>query len=704
MFAILAHIRPLDLRTNTRVDVRVASTSGSAFQGLGGFAWESAITRRPKASIELFSIDLTPGTKTAQADFEISLAHIFDVDTTSLHWAGAPVTIYRADDLRWPAVIEFDGVVTEDKPDLEEDKFTLNCQALLQYDKPLLTKEFGDTDLEFDADKRTELLPAGFGVCLNVEPKLFDSIRYIYMLDGYGNLQSVEWTGEGLSSLGPVYSDYPTYDDLKAALDGAQVPPGRWATCIAEGLIALGAPPQGVITCHATFGFGMTGAMIRRIVAAHALVAPEKTEDASFTALDTAVPYPIHYWTADQVEVKTLVEALAAGCNASPIVTMQGKLAVLRPFGGAQIGEFIRNGYSEPAVTKWASNGTITPSWRIAARVARPIRVMTTDEINYVDDLIDRGLYDPDQTYRQGNIVWLRDKSQWLYINETADKGHAPPEGTLGDAYWTQMAPAQDAQDLKYADGQYIEDLQPAEAGAQISRNINVAETSLKFTFGPSNILVPGQLPKTVRATLTEANYDVTIISSWSISTTGGVTATIDNTPSSPTRGQITITGVTADGTIVVTAMRGESTPSATISITTQGSLADESVVTTPFVADDAITDVKQGANGSTITGTGAYVDVVSLSLPLAYDGSAILTAVVAQTFNSGAQPWGVRLLIDGVVVNTITGNSVQVAVPISTAGVVAAGSHTMTLQWMGDSTMQLNAGGSSLVVLRRYK
>ncbi|MET0373945.1 MAG: hypothetical protein ABW128_06770 [Rhizorhabdus sp.] len=590
MFAVLAHIRPLNLKTNTRVDVRVASSATPAAHGLGGFTWESAMTRRPKGVVELFAMDLTAGTQVAAADFEINLAEIQELDASALHWKGAPVTIYRADSLTWPAPVEFDGYVLTPGRDLEKDTLTLSCRTALRYDKPLLTREMADSGFTFDADRRTVLLPAGFGECRNLEPVLVDANRSIYMLDGYGNLLNVWWTGEGLSSLGPNLQNFGTYAEMVTAIDAGAVPPGRWATCTGAGLICLGAPPAGVITCHAQFGYGMTGAMIRRIVVDHAGVSLSSLEDSSFTALDNAVPYPIHYWTDEQQQVDQLAEQLAAGCNASPIVTLQGKLALVRPFGGDLVGTFRRYGFSEPAVTDWKTNDTVTPFWRVVTRVARPIRVMDFGEIQFEDDLVDRGLYDNAETYRSGNIVWLRNKSQWLYRYDIPTAGHAPPDGTAGDIYWRLLAPSPDASDIHYLDGQTLEVLQPEEANAQITRVINVSVPEISFTFDDAGNLVNGQVPYTIRASVSAANYDVTLTSDWSISPSAGITAEIDNSPSSPNRGEIRILALTGAGTIEVHALSGNVALSTTIKVNKKGALADKSLADTADIVVGAVT------------------------------------------------------------------------------------------------------------------
>jgi hypothetical protein len=129
-----------------------------------------------------------------------------------------------------------------------------------------------------------------------------------------------------------------------------------------------------------------------------------------------------------------------------------------------------RMGRVEPRVTNWRSAAPIAPVWRIKARVARPANVLSFDQVNYVDDLIDRGLYSSLETYRAGHIVWMADGSQWLYINEIPASGQAIPVGTDGNAYWQRMQPAMDASSIRYLDGRTVQELQPVNPGA--TRNV----------------------------------------------------------------------------------------------------------------------------------------------------------------------------------------------------------------------------------------
>lgn len=674
MIAILAHIRPLDRATNTRVDVYVASTPGPAYQGLGGFVWESAITRRPRASIELFAIDLAPGTRVAQADFEIDLGQIQEVNTFDLHWKGAPVTIYRADDQTWPAPIEFDGIVTDPRRNLDTNVMTLVCAVKLKYDKPLLTKGFDETDLEFDADKRTNLLPAGFGICLNIQPVLFDSIRNFYMIDGYGNLTSVDWLGEGLSTLGPPQANYADYTTLKAAYDAGDVTPGRWVTCLSEGIIALGAPPVGIITCHATLGYGMTGALIRRAVVDHAEVDLAMVETASLDALDVAVPYPIHYWTADQVQVNDLVEALAAACNASPIITMQGKLAVLRPFGGTLIGEFVRKGFSEPAVTNWKTQDTVTPYWRLTARAGRPVRVMALDEINYEDALIDRGLYKNDETYRIGHVVWLRNKSQWLYINATPGAGHAPPDGTLGDEYWQRMAPAPDANDLQYTAAQTI-----GGAIAQVEARTK-AFWQIELDVGESG----ADAFVTVRAEQEDGEGGTVVTSSVSI---GAREFLIFN----PVDGEFKKAFEVSGGNVRIYG-----------NLQLDGSVTTNNLVANAVSLGDTVTlsSPLYGSGTSTWNTAVTYNFTVPATGGIDWGFLALVTA--SQGFPSGDKTWNMRILSDGVQLVSSGGEKTSDTVAMSARVIWGPGAHSIVVEHKADSSVRLDQLTLSIIGLKR--
>lgn len=447
MQAVAIHIRPLLAGTTTRVDIRVADGPNADAFALMGQEWEPAINRRPALSQELMSPDLDGRVQAGRAAFEILLGAIHSQQfPATLIWRGAPVEIFgEASEQDAGAAPDFTGTITGARLDNDFNVLSLDAEvSTTLMDVNYLTLEFdGSGGLGGDAAKRGTLRPAGMGVCKNCEPVWFDETRNIGQIDGYGNLISVQGCYEGRSSLGAAVGDYATYALLAAAIDAHTVPPGRWATCIAQGLIGLGAPPAGRPTVDATFGTNRPGAMMRRILETHAGIDPGVIITADFNALDATVNRPVHYWTKDQRNVKDLVERIAGSCNATPVVTFQGKITVTRGIGGANAGTINRDGSTDPRVLNWRAAEADAPWWQLKARAARPGVVMSRDEINYIDTIVDRGLYNAATVYRAGNLVWLADKSSWLYTNLTPGSGNAPPAAgafPAANAWWTQQS------------------------------------------------------------------------------------------------------------------------------------------------------------------------------------------------------------------------------------------------------------------------
>lgn len=438
MTPVLIHVRPQHPATLTRYDVRCADGPSAQVYGLGGLVWEPAILQRPLRSIELFTPAMDGRVQAGTARFALMLNAVTNlpIDPMTLYWKGAPVKIWSAPDLSLErASLPFDGYVTGAKPDIDARSIVIDVAVSTNFlDKPLLTLEFtGGGDFLGDVGKRGTLKPAGFGIVPNIEPVWFDETDNIGMIDGYGNTITVTGLFEGRSSLGPSMGDYPSYAALKTAISGGTIIRGRWATSIADGCIGLGAPPAGVITADAVFGTDRPGAMMRRWIEAHAGVATGSIDTIAFSALDIAVPRPVHYWTSQQRQVIELLQAMAGSCNASPIVTLQRKVTVKRAVLSSPVATFDRSGGIEPRVINWRSVDSDPPWARLKARTARPGRVLDLVEINYEDDLIDLGDYDNAKTYRQGNIVYQPSNgNRFLYINATPSIGNAPPNTT----YW----------------------------------------------------------------------------------------------------------------------------------------------------------------------------------------------------------------------------------------------------------------------------
>lgn len=484
MKQVLIHLRPLDKATGARVDVRVGDGPSGENYGALGQVWEPAIIARPQLSIELFNPDLDGGVSSGKAQFALQLDNITAIDSPgSLYWKGAPVTIYSDDAGQAAGGIEFDGYVSDGTPDVDSNRVTISAEVSdTLLDKPLLTASFtGGGGIGGDAGKRGVLFPAGFGSVRNIEPVWFDLTRNIGMIDGYSNTVSIDWLGEGLNDFGAPVADYADYAALAAAIDAKDIKPGQWGKCTTQGLVGLGAPPVTPITVHARFGSNRVGALIRRVCQVHAGIDVAKIDVVAFNAVDAAVNRPVHYWTSTDRNVKDLVEALARSCNATLLLSFQGKVTITRAMASAPVLNLDRSGGGAPRVIRWRAGSVQAPYFQIRARAARPARVLRFEEVNYVDTIEDKGLYLAGESYRAGNVVWLGDGSQWLYINDAVTSGNSPAvivPPLTSNAYWRRLQPAKVASDFRYSTGQTIESLRPAEAGANVTESRTAAAIS----------------------------------------------------------------------------------------------------------------------------------------------------------------------------------------------------------------------------------
>lgn len=473
MLPILILIRPLDLATGQRVDVRIGSAADATALGLGNQVWEPAVARRPRIAQDLMSLDLDGKFKLAAADFVIALNEMQQyLQPGRFYWAGAKVTIWSVADLDWNRrVVEFDGLVSTYPLDRVGKKLTINCTVdRTRIDKPLLTGEFNaDGQAGGGPEMRGRPYPAGFGFNECVEWVLFDSINNIGMLDGYGNLIDVVKAMEGLNDLGASVGDFPNYAALKLAIVDGRVVPGRWATCLRQGMVGLGAPPAGRITFNAVFGSTRSGEIIKRILKVHAGVPDADVMLGSFEVLDGANPYEVRAYYRDQVQCSDAIEGLCWPLNATPLITVQNKIAVTMAGTTVAVGTLNVDGSTLPKVTNARTADPIEPIWRLAYRAERPVDPLGYDEVNYADDLIDRGLWNSQEVYRQGHMVWLSDKSQWLYINAEPTSGHAPGNPADQDRYWQQLQPATDATTIYYPSGASLADKEPAQKGADVT-------------------------------------------------------------------------------------------------------------------------------------------------------------------------------------------------------------------------------------------
>lgn len=439
----LITLNPIDPGTDTRVTVRLCATQDPADTGADGQVWWPAIIAQPVIQARLFDGDFTSGVDNGSATVEVALAVLMRSGSfprvERYDWAGATATIQRRNGgtLQTLAVMKVDSFASN----AMQLSLRLAANAEL-FDVDVLAATYAGTGgVEGGADIKGQVKPWVFGRALNVEPVFIDQIDNVFQVSGYGPVQAISAAYERGASFGASIGDFANY----AALVAASIPPGRWSTCLAQGLVRFGAPPAGVITLDVDGDNGggflrRTGAILTRIAGQRGLSA--NINSTSLAALDTAVPRNVNIVLADQISFMDLVQRMTAPCNAVPGIAPDGRLIVSRAVFGSEQFTLDAQGRQMPPVLAMTRQNTSAPYKRIQMGAARAWRVHSLDEIAFTADLTERGLYAAGTVYREGDIVASADKSRWLYINPTPSSGNAPPTWpTASDAYWANLEP-----------------------------------------------------------------------------------------------------------------------------------------------------------------------------------------------------------------------------------------------------------------------
>lgn len=246
----------------------------------------------------------------------------------------------------------------------------------------------GTGGAEGGADLTGKRKPLLFGIATGVEPPLLDSALLIYQVND-GSTFTIGTLDRGVQlAFGVDYVDY-------AALAGASIGTGDYATCLAAGLFRLGAAPDGILLASCARSgapFDGTAEAIRALLA-HTSALPD--EDVDVGSLDKiAVDRPeliMHY--IGPSEAVSISDAVA-----KMMVTLGGWAGFNRA-GQLTVGEF--NAPAGDAVAtfkrdegdildlRWEKlpSGIWPPPWRW--RVAcLPIETTFTDFAGAVDEAI----------------------------------------------------------------------------------------------------------------------------------------------------------------------------------------------------------------------------------------------------------------------------------------------------------------------------
>jgi hypothetical protein len=255
-----------------------------------------------------------------------------------LSWDGGHIEIYRGrhEDLRssWTRIasmttqgIFYDALMKRIR--LRDAAWRLE-QGEIQ---PL--RYLGTGGLEGDASIKGQPKPYGMGYCYRTPLQMLSATKLIGQLSN-SSIFLVHEVEDGGIALAYSGNDYATYE----ALDAATVAAGQYSTCLAFGLIRLGALPTKQITV--TFSGDndtvqgharpITRAnMIRRIVCGlgqYRLNTSTDLDQESFGLLDNSFTDELGYFWNQPISKMTAIREIMSGLSGSACVRFDGKLAV----------------------------------------------------------------------------------------------------------------------------------------------------------------------------------------------------------------------------------------------------------------------------------------------------------------------------------------------------------------------------------------
>jgi hypothetical protein len=468
---ILAELSPLDTVAGARKLLRASSANDPAVTGLNDVIWRPAITEEAEIGIRLFKGDFDGQAAPSTGSLSIQIDQWLSIEPNARRflWQGAPVKLYAGvSGQAWPWAVVFEGLVDQFSAGANTVKLNLKVNTE-PFDADVLTLKYAGTGgAEGDANLKDKVKPFLLGRKFNVEPVLINAVDNVLQFSGYGEIQAVTALFERGSAFGASSGNYATY----AALVAATIAPGHWATCLAQGMVRLGAPPYSVITGDVDGDKAggtwrrKTGEIIQRI-ASNSGVSGSLIESASFTALDTALAgLPnqgrMGVFIDSQISVLEIAAKLAAPCNAQVGVSLAGKMFVGRVTIGSPTITLDAQQRQLPRVISSSEVSVSPPFSYIEMGYAQSERVHTDQEIAGIDTLLNvRFPSPPPEAMLKGGSYFDATNKQYIYDDPVVTTAEGPVTTAEGVVTTSGYA---DVQDL--AIPQALADAAAAEAAA----------------------------------------------------------------------------------------------------------------------------------------------------------------------------------------------------------------------------------------------
>lgn len=443
MLGVVIQIDGWDPVAGVAVTLRAGSHDDPAVCHLNGQTWWPALGKLPVLRYDLF--DGAFGGQIVAPEAQATLRTEPWPSFGRYALADARVRLWTGDvGAEWAGWVQrFDGRMTA-QPKIVDGAADLPFAVDDRWlDQPLLATYAGTTGVEGPAALKGTAKPLALGAPRYVAGVLIDPTNSVFQISAYGAIQGVEAALERLARFGASAGDHASF----AALVAATVPPGRWATCLASGLVRFGAPPNGQISFLAqgdTAGPNgwarRPGEIVRRIAQVAGALA--KVDGVSLDALNLSRPYDLSIYLDQQTTARELVQRIAASVNAVAVVTWLGQLKLLPVAIGMPTLTLAADGSALPPVSSVTQIEVAAPFKRIAVEAERTWTVHPLGDVATAAQLVDLGDYAAGTTYREGNIVQDQG-STWLYTAITPSAGNAPPTlPTESNSWWKVLARA----------------------------------------------------------------------------------------------------------------------------------------------------------------------------------------------------------------------------------------------------------------------
>jgi|GEM_PF-4252265 len=433
------------------VPMRLASHDIPEACHLGGEEWEPALATLPDFALDFFGGAFAGQVTAPRTGFTVTargLAGFSASPATRPRFADARVRIWIGDitspaaaDLG-PLTLRFDGRITGE-PDIDEASRIARFDAAVQdswADKPLLGLFAGTDGIEGPADLTGQVKPLALGNARFCGGTLIDNVDNIWMVSA-GPVQAINAVYDRLASLGPSAGNFASL----AALKAASIPNGSWGTCLALGLVRLGAPPDGRVSFDVSGSNSGTGGYVRRpgaMIRRIADLASGTVNAASLSALNVARPYNLALQLREQVTARDVIAQLADSVGAVAGVSLRGELFAQGLAIGTPSDVLAADDSSALRVAAVEELAKAAPSWRLATEAELTFEVHSADEAAF--NYRWQGEYAPTRVYRRDDVVSGADGASWAYINATPAAGQALPVWpTSSNSYWALFqAPA----------------------------------------------------------------------------------------------------------------------------------------------------------------------------------------------------------------------------------------------------------------------